>query len=76
MKKEARLYKKIPGSEAGLLYVYLGNVAASNDTACHHCGRTVIKRNSLFVEAIELTEGRCPTCNTEIAGRWRTVLTD
>ncbi len=59
------------GHEAGLRYVYLGNVAAPNDTVCFHCGKTVVKRDRLSAQTVELTGGHCPVCSTEIAGRWR-----
>ncbi len=63
------------GRRAGLRYVYAGNlpgrVSDFEDTRCHHCGDTLIKRNGYFVEAYRVTpEGQCPSCQTVIPGRW------
>jgi pyruvate formate lyase activating enzyme len=63
------------GKQAGLRYVYAGNLPGSvgdhENTCCHHCGDTLIKRRSYFVEQYRLTpDGRCPSCRTAIPGRW------
>ncbi len=63
------------GRKAGLRYVYAGNlpgmVGGHEDTRCHGCGQTVIKRHSYFIEDYRLTsEGHCPSCKTPIPGRW------
>jgi pyruvate formate lyase activating enzyme len=63
------------GRDAGLRYVYAGNlpgmVGDHEDTRCHHCGETLIKRNGYFIEDYRLTpDGRCPSCQTAIPGRW------
>jgi pyruvate formate lyase activating enzyme len=63
------------GRKAGLRYVYAGNlpgmVGGHEDTRCHGCGQTVIKRHSYFIEDYRLTsEGHCPSCKTAIPGRW------
>ena len=63
------------GKQAGLRYVYAGNlpgmVRDHENTRCHHCGDTLIKRRSYFVEEYRLTpDGRCPSCNAAIPGRW------
>ena len=65
------------GKQAGLRYVYAGNlpgtVGSHENTRCHHCGDTLIKRHGYFVEEYRLTpEGRCPSCKTAIPGRWAT----
>jgi pyruvate formate lyase activating enzyme len=63
------------GKNAGLRYVYAGNlpgmVADLEDTKCHRCGAVVIKRRGYFIEAYALdANGRCPSCATQIPGRW------
>ncbi len=57
------------GREAGLRYVYIGNVAAGEDiTACPQCGAEIIRRRGFFVESDRIAGGRCPDCGTRIAG--------
>jgi pyruvate formate lyase activating enzyme len=63
------------GRRAGLRYVYAGNlpgrVGDFEDTRCHHCGGTLIKRDGYFVRDYRVTaEGKCPACQTAIPGRW------
>lgn len=57
------------GREAGLRYVYLGNVARSEDTQCHECGRTLVERSGMGVLQDHVTsDGQCPDCQTPVAG--------
>jgi pyruvate formate lyase activating enzyme len=63
------------GRRAGLYHVYAGNlpgrVDSFEDTRCHQCGETLIKRSSYFVQDYRITaEGKCPSCKTVIPGRW------
>jgi len=63
------------GRKAGLRYVYAGNLPGSvgdlEDTRCHQCGEILIKRSGYFVRNYRLTpEGKCPSCQTAIPGRW------
>ena len=63
------------GKRAGLHYVYAGNlpgrVGNSEDTLCHSCGITLIKRYSYLVEDYRVTpNGCCPSCGSSIPGRW------
>ncbi len=63
------------GRKAGLRYVYAGNLPGSvgelEDTRCHQCGETLIKRSGYFVQDYLVTpEGKCPSCQTSIPGRW------
>lgn len=64
-----RLARRI-GLEAGLRYVYLGNLAAfeGEDTPCPDCGQTVISRRGFRLQALALEKGRCGYCGTTIAG--------
>jgi pyruvate formate lyase activating enzyme len=57
------------GREAGLRYVYLGNVPGEADTRCHHCGSLLIRRSAAGALRDSVTlEGRCPDCQTPVAG--------
>src|SRR5215472_10843411 len=63
------------GKNAGLRYVYAGNLPGAvgdlEDTRCHHCGTTLIRRYSYLIEDYRLTpEGYCPSCGTSIPGHW------
>ncbi|GAB4545129.1 MAG: AmmeMemoRadiSam system radical SAM enzyme [Anaerolineae bacterium] len=56
------------GLEAGLHYVYLGNVAGESNTVCHNCGRTLIRRQGYWIAENQVRDGRCPVCGTVVAG--------
>jgi pyruvate formate lyase activating enzyme len=63
------------GREAGLRFVYAGNlpgrVDGLEDTACPGCGTTLVERAGYRVLANRLTPaGRCPACDQAIPGRW------
>jgi pyruvate formate lyase activating enzyme len=60
------------GKEAGLDFVYLGNVLGHplENTRCPVCGASLIERWGLGVTAYRLDAGRCPECAREIAGVW------
>jgi len=62
------------GKEAGLKFVYLGNVPGhqTEHTYCPSCGKLLIKRDLFRIEKLEITdEGRCPACGSEIEGVWK-----
>jgi pyruvate formate lyase activating enzyme len=65
------------GREAGLHYVYLGNMPGhpGEHTFCPNCGTILAERGLLQLLRCEVTsEGRCPSCGEEIAGvgwNWR-----
>src|SRR5258705_3573033 len=63
------------GHEAGLRYVYAGNlpghVGELENTCCHHCGETLIGRDGYLIEKYRLTpEGNCPACQKPVPSRW------
>ena len=63
------------GREAGLRYIYAGNLPGMTgrweDTRCPQCSETLIRRYGYFIEDYRLTpEGRCPRCAHQIPGRW------
>ncbi len=58
------------GRDAGLHYVYLGNVAEAGgeDTTCPGCERVVINRHGLRLKEIQVLDGRCRYCQHTISG--------
>ena len=62
------------GKEAGLRYVYCGNLPSNlhESTDCYHCGKRIVEREGFSVGRITLHQGRCPDCQTPIAGVWET----
>lgn len=62
------------GKEAGLHYVYAGNMAGKmgdrENTACPACGCVVVRRKGFAVLQNLVQNGRCPQCNSPLAGRW------
>jgi pyruvate formate lyase activating enzyme len=60
--------------DAGLRYVYIGNVPGheANSTYCPTDGTLLIRRVGFMVVENKLTaDGRCPTCNQTIPGVWK-----
>lgn len=63
------------GTEAGLNYVYAGNLPGKlqswEDTRCPTCQTTLIRRVGFTVLENKLgTHGTCPKCQTRIPGLW------
>jgi pyruvate formate lyase activating enzyme len=63
------------GREAGLRYVYAGNlpgrVGDLEHTRCHTCGERLIARYGYLIQEYNLTpDGSCPRCATSLPGRW------
>jgi pyruvate formate lyase activating enzyme len=63
------------GKRAGLRYIYAGNlpglVGQNENTRCHHCGTTLIRRFAYEIEDYIITEdGKCPGCGSAVPGRW------
>jgi len=58
------------GLEAGLKYVYTGNIRdyEGSNTYCPSCNKLLIKRVGYFVEVINLKGNKCGNCGYEIAG--------
>jgi len=58
------------GLEAGLHYVYTGNIPGqgSEDTICPACGAVAIARRGFEVIANRASGGRCGACGAPIAG--------
>jgi pyruvate formate lyase activating enzyme len=61
------------GREAGLAYVYAGNLPPGHDaenTLCHQCGARLITRRGFRVTENRLNQGNCPECGASQAGVW------
>jgi len=63
------------GREAGLKFVYAGNlpdqVGASENTCCPSCRATLIRRRGFRILENRLNDnGVCPSCNGKIPGVW------
>ena len=60
------------GREAGLRYVYQGNVhtGAGACTRCPACGDVVIARSAFSLKENRLADGACRACGEKIAGVW------
>lgn len=57
------------GQDAGLRYVYLGNVQLEASTHCHECGRLLMRRAATEVLQDRIDSGGyCPDCHTPVAG--------
>ncbi len=58
--------------DAGLKHVYIGNVLGHEGEAtfCPGCGTKLIERTGYAIAANRLRGGRCPSCGTEVSGRW------
>ena len=68
---EAALRKaKELAEEAGLCYVYVGNLGGEDDTFCPKCGTKVIGRIGFSAARNMLRDGKCPSCKTKIPGVW------
>jgi pyruvate formate lyase activating enzyme len=63
------------GMEAGLRYVYEGNVPGEGgeNTHCYACGAPVIERYGFTLTRNRLQDGRCPECMAEIDGLLETT---
>ncbi len=63
------------GREAGLHYVYAGNlpgrVGEYEHTFCPSCNKILIRRFGYIIQDYQLTAaGTCPRCHTPVAGLW------
>jgi pyruvate formate lyase activating enzyme len=56
------------GKEAGLKFVYLGNVPGHEheNTVCYSCGSTVVRRVGYDSEVVGLEGSRCKSCGAEL----------
>lgn len=61
------------GYEAGLRYVYTGNLPGDDGekTFCHQCKELLIDRYGFYVRKNVIANSRCPKCSAEIPGVWK-----
>lgn len=61
------------GFEAGLKYVYEGNVPGEGGehTYCPNCKQLLIMRFGFRIMKMQIEDGRCFKCGTEIEGVWK-----
>ena len=63
--------KKI-GQDAGLQYIYVGNVPVEHSTYCPKCGERLIERWGFGSGNFHLDEdGKCQFCGEQIPGIWK-----
>ena len=70
---ETLLQARAIAQKAGLRYVYVGNVPGlegAETTWCPNCKKPVVERDIFAVTALNLTDGKCRSCGTRIAGVW------
>ena len=67
---ETLLMARKIGMDAGLRYVYTGNIPGlgGEDTRCPGCGKAVLGRQGFQIMHNRLRNGRCDSCQTAIAG--------
>jgi pyruvate formate lyase activating enzyme len=63
------------GREAGLRFVYAGNlpgqVGEYEDTFCPQCNYRLMRRTGYVIREYQITgEGTCPKCNAQVPGLW------
>ena len=63
------------GQEAGLKYVYAGNIPGRvgeyESTYCPQCQAPLIERHSYVIQRYHVTaQGACPKCGTSVPGVW------
>jgi len=58
------------GREAGLKYVYTGNIpgAEGENTHCYQCGQLLIGRYGFYIKTLNLKDNACPQCGTLLEG--------
>jgi pyruvate formate lyase activating enzyme len=60
------------GLDAGLRYVYQGNVPGDGeDTACWTCKKTLVRRVGFSIRENLITNGKCGHCGAAVDGVWQ-----
>jgi pyruvate formate lyase activating enzyme len=56
------------GHEAGLKFVYVGNVPGHNgeNTVCYNCGQMVVRREGYHTSVVGLNGSNCSNCGVEL----------
>ena len=72
---ESLLKAREIGCEAGLKFVYVGNLpveyADYENTKCPKCRKVLIKRDGFSVSENNILSGKCRFCKTKINGVWK-----
>ncbi|MFA6759477.1 MAG: AmmeMemoRadiSam system radical SAM enzyme [Sulfuricurvum sp.] len=55
---------------AGLEYVYIGNIANDSSSYCPKCSAKLVDRSAYNAKIVGLKNGRCKACNYAIKGVW------
>lgn len=65
---ETLLQAKDIGLQAGLQFVYLGNISGydGGNTVCYSCGNTVVERIGYHTKTVGLSGSNCSNCNAEL----------
>ena len=60
------------GLRSGLMNVYIGNYPGSGaeNTVCHRCGETLVRREGMSLLADMISGGSCFSCGINQPGRW------
>ena len=59
------------GQEAGLKYIYAGNLPNEyEDTKCPVCSEVMIERRGHGIMKNSILDGHCPRCGARIPGVW------
>lgn len=58
------------GREAGLKFVYAGNIANSSSMFCSVCGQELLRHQGYGLSKNCLVGGKCPDCGTRVPGYW------
>jgi len=57
--------------QAGLHYVYIGNVPGlAENTECSKCKKEIVQRRGYTVLANHVNHGKCEFCKAPVSGRW------
>ncbi len=56
------------GKQAGLKYIYLGNILDDSNTYCEKCGKLLVKRAYFGVSENNIKNGKCSFCQSAVDG--------
>ena len=58
------------GHEAGLKYIYLGNLHGESNTTCPSCEQVLVRRSGYHTTIGGIIDGKCSQCGEHIPGIW------
>jgi pyruvate formate lyase activating enzyme len=60
---------RLLGKEAGLKFIYVGNVwGEAENTDCCQCGKALLRRSGFSIEENRIIAGKCSFCGAPVAG--------